>query len=188
MALVFRLGLACGEVGLQRCLGIDHHLSTAGQLDHEIGSRPALVAVESHLLAEIAVVEHARELDDATQLELSPASPHVGRLERLAELAGLALELAVGARDELEMSCERLVVAPALGLDALELLVHAREGVAQRSDERIDRRLALGELRAIRALERAETLARQRQEALARAIEGLGRERVEAIAQTPVHL
>src|SRR4029453_13704537 len=75
------------------------------------------------------------------------------------------------------------VVAVPLLLDGLELLAHLREPVADRGDQRVDRLLAVLQVRAGAALELAQAGARQIEEGLVVALERIGRERVEGVAQ-----
>ena len=51
--------------------------------------------VEAHLLGEVAAVHQSGQLDGAAQVELAPASPHLGAAQRGRQLVGLAAQ-AVG--------------------------------------------------------------------------------------------
>jgi hypothetical protein len=183
-----------GEIGRERRLRVDREAAIPGQAHDQVGAsaaaaiaRAAARAVrEGRLEVEVAVLEHAGELDDAAQLQLAPATAGVRRAERLAEVARLLLEQAIGGGDELEMAGQGFVVALPLGLDLLELGVDPGEGFLERADEGVDRGLAFREGRVVRALEGAEALAGEMQEALARAVEGEGGEGLEAVVEASV--
>ena len=55
------------------------------------GSQRAFVPRHVHLLLEIAVCGHARELDEPAQCDLAPLAAYLGLAERLHELVNLAL-------------------------------------------------------------------------------------------------
>ena len=89
------LGFASGEIGLERRLRVDHDLPAARQMNDEVRPLPPVLAADRNLFLEVAVFEHAREFDDASQLEFPPATPDIRRAERLTESSGLALEFAM---------------------------------------------------------------------------------------------
>ena len=114
----------------------------ARQIDDHVGPDAPLVAVQRLLLVEIAVIEHAGELDDPLQLELAPAAADTGPLQRIDQTAGFGLQLAAGRverRDALQQR-RALLDAPALGV--LDLAVHPIERGLHRREQILDRFLA----------------------------------------------
>ena len=107
------------------------------------------------------MVEHARQLDDATQLELPPATPDIRSAERLTESPSLTLQFSMRGCDAFEMFSERLVVALAIGLDLPKFFVHPGERLPERADQGVDRGFALSEGFAARPFEGAEAFSRQ---------------------------
>ena len=83
-ALVF--GLLRRQIRLERDLRIDDDRAAARQLDDEVGPLASELADERRLLVEVAVIEHAGELDDAPQLHFAPASAHGRRPQRADEI------------------------------------------------------------------------------------------------------
>ena len=64
------------QIGVERRLGVDDDVLAAGQADDHIGTHAA-IRVDCRdrvLLLEVAVLDHAGELDDAFQLQLAPAA------------------------------------------------------------------------------------------------------------------
>ena len=87
------------EVRADRHLRVDDDALAARQLDDQVGAeQPAFVVAFALLRAEVAVVEHPGQLDDALQLHLAPAAADVRGAERRDEAAGLGAEafLALG--------------------------------------------------------------------------------------------
>ena len=67
----------CGE----RHLGVDDHDLSSRKTDDQIGTQPPVVRGRRHLLVEVAVRQHARQLDDALELDLPPPATDVRRSE-----------------------------------------------------------------------------------------------------------
>ena len=85
------------QIGVERRLGVDDDLLAAGQPHDHVGPDPAVVvALNRVLLDEIAVLDHAGELDDALQLQLAPAAADAGPLERVGEPARLVPQALAG--------------------------------------------------------------------------------------------
>ena len=78
----FVTGFESVEEGLQWRLGVDDNILAAGQLHHQIGTQPSGFCGHRLLLGEIAIGEHAGDLDHAAQLNLAPASAHVRSSQR----------------------------------------------------------------------------------------------------------
>src|SRR6185312_10865073 len=90
----------------------------------EIGDEERTVAVPRRcLLLEIAVLEHAGELDHALQLDLTPAAPDVRSPQGGAEVAGLGPQALLAFGQRAHLFGERAVRALALAVERLGLLV-----------------------------------------------------------------
>ena len=96
------------EVGLERRLRVDDDALAAGQLDDEVGpEQPSLVVALARLLDEVAVREHAGQLDDALELHLAPAAADVRRAQRGDEVAGLLAQALLALGDGPEQLVDR---------------------------------------------------------------------------------
>ena len=101
---------------------------------------------ERLLLVEIAVLDHAGELDDALQLQLAPAAADAGPLERVDQPARFGLQILadrVERRDALQQRWRRSCDAAPLGVldfavDLLERFRHRREQIFDRLLARVD--------------------------------------------------
>ena len=80
------------EVTFERRLGIDHDGAPVRQLDHEVGPQQSIFGGYAVLLEEVAVGDHAGELDDAPELKLSPAAANLRGAQRGHEVGGLDLQ------------------------------------------------------------------------------------------------
>ena len=133
--------LTASRYALDRDLRVDDDALAARQLDDQVGAEePALVVAPALLGAEVAVVDHPRQLDDALQLHLAPAAADVRRAERRDEAAGLGAEalLALGDRAQLLADCRDR--AQPLLLERLRLDLEPAECLLDR------RKLRVGEL------------------------------------------
>ena len=93
---LFALRLEGFQVSLKRGLRIDRDPSAAAEVDHHVGTRATVFAVDSDLLLEIAVLFHPGQFHDPAQLDLAPASAHHRRLQRLSQIGGFGLENPIG--------------------------------------------------------------------------------------------
>ncbi len=171
--VVVRLGGR--EIGLERHLRVDDDVLPAGKVDHDVGPKaPALVVGRRHLRLEVAVLDHARELDDALQLDLAPLAAHVRRPQRGDQVAG-----ALGQRGDLLL--ERAVVLAARLLERLRLEVDLLERLLDRLDELLDGELARRQVLArlhLHALELGPRELEERGVVLAQRLAREGLERV----------
>jgi hypothetical protein len=98
------------------------------ELDDQVGADALEVVDGSHLLGEVAVLQHARRLHDAPQLVLAPPPAHLRRAQCGHQLLGLGAQLA-GDRGHRPHLLAQLRV----GVDALPLqLGHPLLVAAQR--------------------------------------------------------
>ena len=128
------------------------------------------------------------EFHQAPQGEFTPATAHLRAAQRGHEVARLALQLRLSEGNGLDLRAQaRERVAP-LAFQRLHLRLGAFQRHAQRFDELRDRHLALLECPLGDDLVAAERLARQAQEQLAVAAQGLPGEGVERGAQARLGL
>ena len=126
-ARVVVLGLGGVEVGLERRLGVDDDALAARELHDQVGSeQPALVVALARLLDEVAVRDHAGQLDDALELDLAPAPAYVRRPQRRHEAARLLLQPGLALGDEPQVLVDPGDGREALLLERPRLLVEAR--------------------------------------------------------------
>jgi hypothetical protein len=132
--VVRRVGV---EVRVRRHLRVDHDLLAAGQLDDEVGpeQRPFAVA-HRDLRDEVAVLDHARQLYDPTQLHLAPAAALMRGAQGVRQPRGAIAEQRDLLRERAERPLPRL-------LEVLNVAVHLLERLLQRRD--VPGKLRLGE-------------------------------------------
>ena len=165
----------CGggfEVGRERHLRVDDHVLAAGEAHHHVRPQPA---VNDHLLVEVHVRRHARELDDPAQLQLAPPAARLRPLQRGDQRPCLLAELLRAVPRGLDLLRELGVRLGPGDVGLAQLPLDAGEGLAHRADELLDveplgelpvseggplRRLALEQRRPL--LGRAGTLGRGR--------------------------
>ena len=135
------------------------------------------------LLEEVAVIEHARELDDALELQLAPVAAHVRLAQSLHEIAGLAVQRVQAGAERADLLVELGGGRRAIHLDLPQLDVHLLERVDQRLHHLRNRLLPLVEIRDGARLHLAQRGSREAQHRLAVLLERLGRERAERVPQ-----
>jgi hypothetical protein len=145
-------GLERVEVGRERGLRVDHNVLAARDPHHEVGAQGAVLGRGGRLRDVVAVLDHPRELDDVSQLGLAPTAPNMRRAEGVRQASG-----ALGQCAHLSLQgAVRLLAHP---LDASKLHVHLLEGRRERTHVT------------------GQTRVRELEEARARGVQRLGRER-----------
>src|SRR5262249_47177394 len=116
---------------LEGRLGIDDDLFSAGKLNQYIRSQPPLVSGDGLLLGEVAVLDHARKLDDPLQLKLAPPAANTWTFQRVDETLGFATQLLAGGieRCDLLEQLRAIVQASSLGFSnfTVDLLERPRD-------------------------------------------------------------
>src|SRR5439155_23893136 len=135
LADVVVLGLERLEIRLERRLRVDDDVLAAREPDDQVRATGAPVVTDRRLLREIAIREHARGLDDAPELHLSPAAAHDRRAEGGDEIARLLAELALGVRETAHLRQQRAICLGSGALQLLDLPVDLLEGFLDRADE-----------------------------------------------------
>ena len=162
-----------------------------GQPDDDVGAHAAIGivrAVDRLLLFEIAVLEHAGELDDALQLELAPPAADAGPLERIHEPPGLASQVLAGRierRDPLQQLRAGLE-PPALGL--LDLAIDLIQRFRDRREQVLHRLFAGVDIGGRLRAGFAQTGFGEIEKRLVVGLQGLGRQRLEGFTQRRLRL
>ena len=126
-----------------RHLRVDDDVLAAGQPNHEVGPLQPVGRAHRMLLVEVAVLDHAGELDHLAQLVLAPRPARLRRAKGRHELPRLVLELRGRLAHLVDLGTERGVGIGAFALDVLHLLFDVCQRLFQRRDEQLDRLLAL---------------------------------------------
>src|SRR6185503_11695840 len=134
------------EVGVERRLGIDDHVLAARQPHDDIRPDAAVVAVQRTiqrlLFFEVAVFEHAGELDHPFQLDLAPTPTDTGPLERIDQAARLGLEMLTGQIERGETFGQRGAALDPAALGTLDFAVDLVERLLKRAEQMLDGLLA----------------------------------------------
>ncbi len=131
---------------------------------------------------------HAGHLDHAAQLDLAPAAAHVRLAQGLHEVRGLVAKLVLHFRHLRELLADLAVGFLARLLQRADLLVHLVERGLHRSDQRVDRDLALLEVALGALLELRERGLGEVEERLVVASQRVGRKRLEAVLEGALRL
>ena len=176
------------EKRLEWRLGVDDDGVAAGQADDEIRPQPPGVGQRRRLLLEVAVLEHAGQLDDAAKLDLAPATAHPGRAEGADERLRLVLQLLLRLADRVERRAQAGGVVDAAAVGVGERRRHLRQRVPDRCDERVELLLALAEVGGGQAMDAGDLLVGELEELARAGRQDVGGEGVEGVAQLLLHL
>jgi len=122
------------EKRVQRGLAVDHHFPLAGQADHHVRTKARVFAVDADLLEEVALVAHARQLDEALERELAPLAARVRAPQGRYELIGLSAEHPLHFSERAELLAQHAVRLGAALFDVAE----ARLVLAEQFVERLE--------------------------------------------------
>ncbi len=123
------------EEGVQRRLRVDDDLLAAGQVDDQVGPQRAVVAPQRALLAEVAAVDHAGQLDDPLQLQLAPAAARLRLAQGGAEAGRLAAQPLLRGDELAQLLLQRAPLNGAVAVERSELLVGPPQRLADRRDQ-----------------------------------------------------
>ena len=122
-----------------------------GQVDDQVRAQRRLVAGDRGLLGEVAVPDHAGELDHVAELHLAPLPAGVRLAQRGHERARLGPQPLAGLGERLQLGLEAparlaalLVEVQQLGVDAAELLLERRDELLDRLPARVEVSPGLG--------------------------------------------
>ena len=180
-ASVGRLGRL--EIGVERRLDVDDEIARLGQVNDHVGPNGAVLRRLMALGHEVAVLDHARELDEPAQRDLAPLAANLGPAQRAHEVARLGAQRLLARRERFELLADAAVRLAARLVELLHLALGARERFADRRDEAVDRLLARGQI-ALRALGvHAQGLARELEKRLGVTLKLPVRELIESRAE-----
>ena len=111
-------------------------MSPAWQLHHHVGDELAVVGGDRRLLGEVAVVEHAGQLNHPSELYLAPPTTDMWGLQG-------ALQVGCGGSQRLELFVEPGFGAGPVALHLLQLRLDLTKGVLERPHEVVDRLLPM---------------------------------------------
>src|SRR5690348_1059873 len=86
------------EIGIERRLHIDDEIAGVGHVHDEVGPQRSFLAKEVELFGEVAMLTEPGELHQPPQRELTPTPAYFRTAKRSDEVASLALQLALTAR------------------------------------------------------------------------------------------
>ena len=181
LGLVGRLGR--GEIRLERRLHVNDDVAPFGHVHDEIRAHGARRARLMRLLGEVHACRHAGEFDQPPQRDLTPLAAHVGTAQSGDEIAGLARQQALAARERFDLGAHHGKRVDALALDGAELRLGLDEGLANRLHQGLDGRFALAQCLRRVLLLAPEPLARELQEHLAVVAQAVAGQ----LAEHPLH-
>ena len=146
------------EERLERHLGVHDDGVVARQVDDQIGAKPPGVGERGRLQVEVAVLQHARQLHHLAQLDFAPPAADPGGAQGPNQRLGLApgAAAASGPWRRAAIAGGGVVDAVLVGFD--QRRGHLREGVPDGRDHRVERLLAVTELRGGGAVDVADLL------------------------------
>ena len=154
------------EEGRERHLGVDDDLLAAGEVDDEVRPGDAVDGGRRHLGVEVAVLEHAGDLDDSTQLHLAPGAARLRGRQSADERVGLGLQLLGRHRGQPHRLHQRGVGGDACLVGVDDRLGDLAEGLLDRLDELLHLGGLLGELAGLDLLAGLEPFVREGEERL----------------------
>ncbi len=134
------------EDPLQWGLRVDDDVLAAGQVDDHVRPQRLLVAGEARLLVEIAVPDHAGQLDDLAELHLTPLTARIGLAQRGDQRAGLGPQLLVGLGQLAHALGQHPLRLVALLVERKQLLIDPLQLIFQGPDQLFHCQLTLLEL------------------------------------------
>ena len=151
VSLVGVVGRRGVEEGVERHLGVDHDRPPADEPDHEVGSQRRVVAVaQVDLLLEVAAVDQAGQLDRTPQVELAPATAHLGTSQRRRQRLRLAAQAVGGVPHVEDLLVQLALPRRPCVLEVVELVAEPVEALHHLG--LVDHRLPLpGDVRRSRA-------------------------------------
>ena len=137
-------GLGGVEVGGERDLRVDDHLLAAGEPHDEVGPQGPVVAGHRRLLGEVAVLDHAGQLDDPPELHLAPPAAGLRRPQRVHQRGRLVAQLLAGGAHEPDLLGQRGVRRHPGVLELAQVRLDLAERLAQRGHRHGDVLAAVG--------------------------------------------
>ena len=169
------------EERLERHLGVHDDGVVARQVDDEIGAEPPGVRERGRLQIEVAVLQHARKLHHLAKLDFAPLAAYPGERRARTSVLRFHLELLLRLPHGAEQRSQRGGVVDTVLVGLGQCRGHLREGVPDGRDHRVERLLALTELRGGGAVDVADLLVGELEELAAAGRQrrrGQGRKRI----------
>ncbi len=160
-------GLDGLEVGVQRRLHVDDEFAMIRHAHDHVGADDLVFAGGVHLLLEIAVLDHARQLDEPSQRDLAPAAADLGTPQGLDEILCLLCQRPLAKLHRLELRPDAAIGFAARPLELVDLFLRGCERLAKWLYKLLDGFLAFTQVTPGPLLLRAEVLLREPQERLA---------------------
>ena len=147
LALGVRGRIRRRQEAVHRHLGVDHHGRVAGQADDQVGGLPrAGVGRRRLFFEEVAALDHARQLDDAAELDFTPLAADVRRSQRARQPFGGGMQFLLSSDDRAQLRGDGAVAAFTCLVGVGQLCLHAPERFLHRRQQR---RRAMHEVIAI---------------------------------------
>ncbi len=127
-------------------LALTTMLAAPGSLTIEIRRLPAALAGGALFLDEVALLEHAGQLDDALELDFTPASAHVRGAKRPGQALGREAQLLLRQRELAELGRDRAERALAILVDAHQVRLETVERFADRLEHALGVLTKLGSI------------------------------------------
>jgi hypothetical protein len=112
-----------GQVGIQRCLGINNNVAAIGQADDHVRAQAPGIGVHRFLFAEVAVFDHPGKFGQPLECHFTPLSAYLGTAQGLDQIAGLVLQQTVGLGEHLQLAGQGTLGLAAFGFHAAHLLL-----------------------------------------------------------------
>jgi len=177
-----------GQVGIERGLGVHHDLAPFRHAHDHVRTLRALAGLQGFLFDEVAVLDHAGQFHQAAQGQFTPLAAHLRTAQCLHQVAGFVLQLPVRFRHGFEVPGQGAMRLLTLGLHAAYLLFGFFQCLANRPDQAFHGLFPAGEFTLRLDVKLLEVFPGQAQELRIIALQRLGGEGVEAVAQLGVEL
>ena len=78
---------------IERYFRVNHDRAVAGKTDDHVRPDAAVFSRDCFLFEKVAILQHARQFDDAPQLNLAPTPANVRRAQGFNQVSGFRLKL-----------------------------------------------------------------------------------------------
>ena len=81
------------EVGIQRCLDVNHQHPVVGHADEHVGALQVLRLTRCFLFIKVAMLDHTCKFRESSQGHFTPLAAHLGASQRIDQVTSLSLKL-----------------------------------------------------------------------------------------------
>ena len=120
------------QVGIERRLGIDHQLARIGQVHDQVRARGPWLPLTWSCSVKSHCSTSPGQFHDAPQREFAPAAAHFRTAQRGHQIAGLAFQPSLAARQLLDLAAQRWPGFAAIRVEPLRLGARGFERRLQR--------------------------------------------------------